>query len=108
MLNFPPDSVETYMAVAEAIRLSKELSGGKAEVHSQFAVNLAPCTCDCIFCSFAKINGVFREAVELTLEQAISYVRQFESEGANVVYMMSTAIYPIKRFIELAMEIKKT
>ena len=36
LLSLAPDSVETYMVMAEATRLSKELSGGKAEVHAQF------------------------------------------------------------------------
>ena len=75
LLGLAPDSTEAYMVMAEANRLSKELSGGKAEVHAQFAINLTPCSCDCLFCSFAKINGVFNKAMELTIEQAIAYAR---------------------------------
>jgi biotin synthase len=107
LLGLAPDSVETYMVMAEATRLSKELSGAKAEVHAQFAVNLAPCAYDCLFCSFAKINGVFSEATELTQEEAMAYARQFEIDGANAVFMMSTAKYPFERFIELAKEVRK-
>jgi len=106
LLGLAPDSAETYMVMAEATRLSKELSGGKAEVHAQFAINLAPCNCNCLFCSFAKINGVFTEATELTPEQAVAYARQFESDGANAVFMMSTANYPFERFIEMSKEIR--
>ncbi|MCJ7601920.1 MAG: radical SAM protein [Desulfobulbaceae bacterium] len=107
LLSLAPDSAETYMAMAEATRISKELSGGKAEVHAQFAINLAPCTCDCLFCSFAKINGVFNSATELTPEQAVAYARQFEIDGANAVFMMSTANYPFERFVEMAKEVRK-
>jgi biotin synthase len=106
LLSRESDSAETYMVMAEASRISKELSGGKAEVHAQFAINLAPCPCDCLFCSFAKINGVFTEATELTPEQAVAYARQFESDGANAVFMMSTAQYPFERFIELSQEVR--
>lgn len=35
LLGLAPDAVETYMVMAEAARLSKELSDGKAEVHAQ-------------------------------------------------------------------------
>jgi biotin synthase len=94
--------------MAESNRLSKELSGGKAEVHAQFAINLAPCSCDCLFCSFAKVNGVFNKASELTPEQAMTYARQFESDGANAVFMMSTARYPFERFIEISVEVRKS
>ena len=107
LLGLAPDSAETYMVMAEANRLSKELSGGKAEVHAQFAINLAPCPCDCLFCSFAKINGVFNEATELAPEHAVAYARQFEIDGANAVFMMSTAKYPFERFIEISKEVRK-
>ena len=106
LLSHESDSAETYMVMAEATRISKELSGGKAEVHAQFAINLAPCPCDCLFCSFAKINGVFTEATELTPEQAVAYALQFESDGANAVFMMSTAKYPFEGFIEMSQEIR--
>ena len=108
LLSLAPDSAETYMVMAEATRLSKELSGGKAEVHAQFAINLAPCPCDCLFCSFAKINGVFNETTELTPEQAVAYACQFETDGANAVFMMSTAKYPFERFIEMSKEVRKS
>lgn len=108
LLGLAPDSAETYMVMAEATRLSKELSGGKAEVHAQFAINLAPCPCDCLFCSFAKINGIFSEATELSTEHAVAYARQFEIDGANAVFMMSTAKYPFERFIEISEEVRKS
>jgi biotin synthase len=107
LLGLAPDSAETYMVMAEANRLSKELSDGKAEVHAQFAINLAPCPCDCLFCSFAKINCVFNEATELAPEHAVAYARQFEIDGANAVFMMSTAMYPFERFLEISQEVRK-
>ena len=106
LLSCEPDSAETYRVLAEATRISKELSGGKAEVHAQFAINLAPCSCDCLFCSFAEINGVFTESTELTPEQAVAYALQFETDGANAVFMMSTAKYPFKGFIEMSQEVR--
>jgi len=107
LLSLAPDSAETYIVMAEANRISKELSGGKAEVHAQFAINLAPCTCNCLFCSFAKINGVFSTETELTPQQAVDYARRFESDGANAIFMMSTAAYPFERFIEISREVRK-
>ena len=106
LLGHEPNSAENYMVMAEATRISKELSDGKAEVHAQFAINLAPCPCDCLFCSFAKINGVFTEATELTPEQAVAYALQFENDGANAVFMMSTAKYPFEGFIEMSQEVR--
>jgi biotin synthase len=106
LLGLSPDSSETYMVMAEANRIAKELSDGKAEVHAQFAVNLGPCICECLFCSFAKINGVFKTATELTPEQAVAYARQFETDGANAVFMMSTGYYPFELFLEISREVR--
>ncbi|MBF0302194.1 MAG: radical SAM protein [Desulfamplus sp.] len=108
LLDLSPDCIETYMVMAEANRVSKEVSHGKAEVHAQFAVNLAPCNCGCLFCSFAKVNGVFKESTEITSKQAISYARQFEIDGANAIFMMSTAQYSFEQFLEISKEVKKS
>jgi biotin synthase len=107
LLDLPPDSLETYMVMAEANRISKEVSKGKAEVHAQFAVNLAPCSCDCLFCSFAEVNGVFTASTALSSDQVVAYARQFETDGANALFLMSTAHYPFERFLEISMEVRK-
>jgi len=65
------------------------------------------CNCDCLFCSFAKVNGVFKERTELTPGQAVAYARQFEAAGASAVFMMSTAQYPFERFIEISEEVRR-
>jgi len=51
------------------------------------------------------VSSAWRQS--LTPEQAVAYARQFESDGANAVYIMSTAKYPFERFIEMSREVKK-
>ena len=106
LLNLQPDSGESYLVMAEANRISRELSRGQAEVHAQLALNLAPCPSNCRFCSFAQVNGVFAEETRLEPEAAVAYARQFEFDGANAVYVMTTANYPFDRFIEISQEIR--
>jgi biotin synthase len=108
LLGLPPDAPDVYRVMAEAARISKEVSGGKAEVHAQLALNLAPCPCNCLFCSFAAANGVFRQEFELTPAQAVAHARRFEADGANAVYVMSTAQYPFERFIDCAREVRRS
>ena len=107
LLSYPADSLETYQVIAEANRLSKALTQNKAEVHAQLALNLAPCPCNCNFCSFAESNGIFKEETRLSPEQAVSYAKRFETEGANAIYIMSTAHYPFELFIEMSQEIRR-
>ena len=59
LLSRSPDSSETYLVMAEANRVSKELTGNRAEVHAQLALNLAPCPCNCAFCAFAQKKRCF-------------------------------------------------
>lgn len=107
MLSFPPDSTESYLLMAEANRISKELTENKAEVHAQFSLNLAPCACNCSFCSFAKKYGIFEQETEISPEEAVSFAKQFEQDGANAIFVMTTANYPFSKFIEVSQEIKK-
>ena len=37
MLSFPSDSPESYVLMAEANRISKQLTDNKAEIHAQFS-----------------------------------------------------------------------
>ena len=107
LLGLSPDSSESYLVMAEANRISKELSLGQAEVHAQLALNLASCPSNCLFCSFAQVNGVFTEETRLEPEQAVRYAKQFESDGANAVFVMTTANYPFERFLEISQEIRR-
>ena len=107
MLGYPSDSPESYQLMAEANRISKELTGNKAEVHAQLALNIGPCPSNCAFCSFAEVNGVFKDETRLTPEQAVAYAKQFEADGANAVFVMATAHYPFEQFIEVSQEIRR-
>jgi biotin synthase len=59
-----------------------------------------------MFCSFAKANNIFTSATEITPEQAVAQALQFEKEGANAIYMMTTAMYPFGKFIEIGKEVR--
>ena len=107
MLAYPVESPENIRIMAEANRLSKELSQNQAEVHAQLALNLAPCPGNCGFCSFAQKNGVFQEEIRLKSEQAVRYAQQFEADGANAVFVMITANYPFELFIDMSQEIRR-
>lgn len=107
MLGYPQDSSESYRIMAEANRISKELTGNKAEVHAQFALNLAPCICNCLFCSFAETNRVFGQETRITPEEAVASARKLEHEGANAVFIMTTADYPFSLYAEIAQEVRR-
>jgi biotin synthase len=107
LLSVAPDSPESYLIMAESNRISKELTQNKAEVHAQLALNLGPCPGNCTFCSFAQSNGIFRRETRLTAEEAVGYAKHFEGDGANAVFVMTTAHYPFGLFLEMSQEVRR-
>lgn len=107
MLGYAPDSPESYQIMAEANRISKELSFNKAEVHAQLALNLSPCPRNCKFCSFASINRIFTKSLKINAEKAVSQAKQFEKDGANAIFVMTTDNFEFGEFIEISQELRK-
>jgi biotin synthase len=101
-------SEESAMILAASRRKSESASSGLAEVHAQVGLNIAPCPRNCSFCSFAAKNKVFTERVEISVDEAITKAQQFETDGANAVFVMSTADYPFEKFIDISREIRKS
>ncbi len=95
-----------YIAAA-ARRKSEKASNSSAEVHAQVGLNSAPCPRNCHFCAFASCNGVFTESFELSPEEAVSRAQRFETDGANAIFLMTTADYSFEKFIEIASEIRR-
>jgi biotin synthase len=106
LLSYPPHSKEALATMATAREVSAEVSDGHAEIHAQLALNLGPCPMNCSFCSFSRANGLFQEDKKLPVEQAVEYARLFEAEGANAVYVMTTAYYDLGEFVEVSREIR--
>lgn len=79
-----------------------------AEVHAQIGLNIAPCSANCAFCSFAACNHIFSENTELSAEEAVFLAKKSEKEGANAIYIMTTAHYPFARFLEMGQEIRQS
>jgi len=101
-------SYESALIQAAARRKSNKTGKDLAEVHAQVGLNVAPCPGNCRFCSFAVRNKVFSESFELSVEEAVSRAQEFESDGANAIYLMTTAHYPFEKFIEVSQEVRKS
>ena len=107
LLSLPPASPGSLSVIAEAGKISREITGNRAEVHGQLALDLAPCACDCRFCSFARSNRVFSRETRISPDDAVAYAQQFEDNDVNALYVMTTAQYPFELFIEISREIRK-
>lgn len=108
LLGVPPASAEGMRTIAAGAALSRRLTGNVGEVHGQFSLNLGPCNARCAFCSFSADHGIFREAQELTPDEAVRRAREFESSGAcAAIFIMTTAAFDAGRFLEISAEIRR-
>lgn len=89
-------------------QMCEKTSNGFAEVHAQIGFDIAPCPRNCKFCSFASCNKVFNETHELPVEEIIKRSLEFENDGANAIYLMTTARYSFEKFIEISQEVRKS
>ncbi len=106
LLNLEAHSLDAGFIISSADHLNRLASDNKAEVHAQIGINSSPCPNNCLFCSFAAKNGVFKERTEISIEDAVLMARNAENEGANALFMMATGDYPFKKFIEVSKEIR--
>jgi biotin synthase len=107
LFEVPLFSPEAGLILSAARTKSARAAGGRAEVHGQIGVNIAPCSRNCRFCAFAAENEVFTESVELSVEEVVERTQQFFDAGANAVFLMSTAHYSFGRFVELSTEVRR-
>ena len=108
LFRIPLFSEESAMILAASRRKSESASKGLAEVHAQVGLNIAPCPKNCAFCSFAAKNKVFTESVEISADEAVTKAKQFETDGANAVFVMSTADYPFGKYLDISREMRKS
>lgn len=104
----PLFSTDSALIISASRQKSEKASDGLAEVHGQIGLNIAPCPKNCLFCAFAACNNVFTESSELSVEEVISRARQYERDGANAVYLMSTAQYDFDQLLEIGRETRRS
>jgi biotin synthase len=103
----PLFSKESGLILSAGRMMSQEACQYSAEVHAQVGLNISPCPRNCKFCSFAARNNLFKEQWNLPVEEVLTKIKSFETDGANALYLMATAQYPFEKFLEMGQEVKK-
>jgi biotin synthase len=93
--------------MAAAHRVSRSRSGGRGTVYSQVGLNVWPCPENCSFCYLGAVHGIVTTLHELTPEEVVARALAFERGGADEVYLMTTANYPVGRFLEVGQEVRR-
>lgn len=107
LLALDVNSDDAYALLAAANRYTWQQSGGRGAVYSQVGLNVWPCSENCDFCYLATKHGIVKELHELTPDEVVARARAFEAAGADEVYLMTTANYPLARFLEIGQEVRR-
>lgn len=108
LFEVPLFSYEWSMIQSASRQMCEKASNSLAEVHAQVGLDIAQCPRNCKFCSFAACNKVFKETHELSVEEVVKRSLEFENDGANAIYLMTTARYSFEKFIEVSHEVRKS
>jgi biotin synthase len=100
-------SEEAFFLQHAGRAFSAQLVHGKAEIHGQTGINIAPCPQNCRFCSFAVSNKVFDRSTVDPIEKVIENVLFLEAAGSNAIYLMATADYSFEDFLEISAAVKR-
>lgn len=100
-------SPEMYMLCSVANELSRRQFHNYGEIYAQIGLDYAPCPGNCEFCSFGAKHGVVKTVVEYPTEVVVQAAQFCEDQGANGLYLMTTARYHPQKYLEVAHAVRQ-
>lgn len=100
-------SPEMYLLCSVANELSRRHFNNYGEVYAQIGLDFAPCPGNCEFCSFGSKHGVVKDVIEYSIEEIVRAAKFCEQQGANGIYLMTTARYHPQKYLEVARAVRQ-
>jgi biotin synthase len=100
-------SNEFYQLLSLSNQQSRDQFGDRGFVFAQIGMNAEPCSKDCQFCSLGMSHYSVGDKWQKGIDELKSEILQLLSEGMNDFFLMTTADYPIKKFIKISSEVRK-
>jgi len=107
LLKTDGNSRELYAIFSVANTLTRRQYADRGEVYATIGINLWPCPKSCAFCSFGADWNLVESPAEFTLEEVVAMAKSLEQDGANAIFLMTTADYPFDRFLKIARAVRK-
>jgi len=107
LMAVPIHSDDCYALMAAANRFSHQQAGSRGTVYSQVGINVWPCPENCNFCYLATKHGIVTTLHELSPDEVKKRALDFEAAGADEVYLMTTANYPLEKFLDIGHEVRR-
>lgn len=107
LFEVPVLSEESFHIQFASRTISEETCAGQAEIHGQVGVNSGPCACNCMFCSFAASNRIFKDQQVENTEIIMHQVMDLMQQGANAIYLMATAQMDLASFLDIGRAVRR-
>jgi biotin synthase len=107
LVGLPLHSADCYALMAAANRFTHERSGSQGTIYSQIGINIWPCPENCTFCYLGERHKIITALHELSPDEVVALALDFEAAGADEVYLMTTANYPLGKFLEIGREVRR-
>lgn len=107
LFEYPVYTDESARIIAAGMQKSRAACGQTAEIHGQIGLDEGCCWRNCLFCAFAEDNRRSPGGVKLGPAEAVYRATQFEADGANAIWLMTTANYSFSGFLEMGQEIRR-
>lgn len=107
LLQIDNKSDDFYKLISRSNAQSRKQYGNRGYVFAQIGMNAEPCSKNCGFCSLASSHYSIEGRWQKTEEEILPEVQQLLSEGMNDFFLMTTADYPVRKFIEISAKVRK-
>ncbi len=107
LLSVETTSIEFYRLLYLARKYSKETFKNKGYVFAQIGINAEPCSVNCNFCSMAAGHYVLPDRWQKSIDEVAEGVKQLVAECADDIFLMTTADYPVEKFIEIGKTVRQ-
>ena len=106
LLSVDTTGEEYYRLLYLARRHSEKSFVNRGYVFAQIGINAEPCSVNCNFCSMAANHYALPNRWQKTVAEVVEGVKQLVIERANDIFLMTTADYPIEKFIEIGKAVR--
>ncbi len=99
-------SPEYYRLLYLARKYSEETFEKKGYIFAQIGINAEPCSVNCKFCSMGAGHYVLPDRWQKSVDEVVEGVKQLVADRANDIFLMTTADYPVEKFIEIGKAVR--
>ncbi len=107
LMSVDSNSNDCGAVMAAANRLTHRHTDSHGTIYSQIGINIWPCPENCDFCYLGSKHGIVTSNYEMPPGEVVEKAIDFERDGADEIYLMTTANYPVERFIEIAQDVRR-